>query len=223
MAAGRGVRLRPLTETIPKPLVPIAGRGTLLHLLEAMPNAVDRIILIVGYLEEKIHEVIGTEFDGRPVAYCTQSPLDGTGGAIRQARSLIQSETFLVINGDDLYAKEDLENLAAHPRSLLGLFVPAPIPMDAWFVDENEIVERIGRIEPQTLGLLNVGAYHLGQEWFETQPVLSPGKQDEWSLPHAIPQLVPRYPYRVLEATYWYPCGTHEEIARAEAALTTAL
>lgn len=218
LAAGRGSRLRPLTDTVPKPLVPVAGRGTLVRLLEILPPSVDRVILIVGYLEEKIRETVGDSFAGRSIVYVTQHPLDGTGGALRQAQSSLRSERFLVLNGDDLYGRSDLERLCEVERGVLVFRQKMIAPMDCWRVERGALV-CFEKTPVGEIGNANINAMLLGQEWFETEPVLTPGKTDEWSMPHAFPQLFAHFSYRAIEATFWMPCGTVEEIARAEAAI----
>ncbi len=219
LAAGRGTRLRPLTDTIPKPLIPVAGRGTLLRLLDALPEAIDRVILVVGYLEERIRGTIGTEYHGRPVVYVSQTPLDGTGGALRAAESVLQGERFLVVNGDDLYSRADLERLCEEPRGVLVRQQKSLNAMDGWDAEDDHRLRGLKVLPPGEEGLINVGAYVLGREWFETSPVLVPGKTDEWGIPQAIPELLDRYPYRAVLTSFWYPCGTFQEIQRAEEAL----
>lgn len=218
MAAGRGSRLRPLTDVMPKPLVPVAGRGTLPRLLDELPDAIDRIILVVGYLQDKIREAIGNAYRGKPVVYVTQDPLDGTGGALRRAELAIRSERFLVINGDDLYAREDLERLCETDRGLLVHEQTLSKASDVCLAKDGNLIGFETR-QSGEFGAVNTGAYVLGREWFGTEPVLSPGKSDEWSLPHAIPQLFRRQPFSVVPATFWRMCGTVEEIALAESAL----
>lgn len=218
LAAGRGTRLRPLTDSIPKPLVPVAGRGTLLHTLDALPDSVDRIILIVGYLQEKIREACGAEWNGRPIEYAVQTELNGTGGALRAIRPLIRSDRFLVLNGDDLYSREDLSRLTETERGVLVLERRLHKEMDTWGV-ENGRLAGLGSTPAGSVGNVNIGAYLLGREWFETAPTRVPGKDTEWSLPHALPQLFDRCRYRAVPAAFWMPCGTPEEIESAERAV----
>ena len=216
LAAGRGTRLRPLTDTVPKPLIPVAGTGTLPRLLNMLPAQVGRVIIVIGYLGEKIKEQIGTVSHDRPIEYIQQEVLDGTGGALRWARPLIRSERFLVTMGDDLYAARDLEGLVEHERSILIQTKVMPKDnMDIWQVKDGKMVG-LGLGKKGKKGMTNPGAYVLGHEWFETQPVLTPGKTDEWSVPHALPQLFDRYPFTPVEASFWQMCGTFEEIAEAE-------
>ncbi len=218
LAAGRGTRLRPLTDTTPKPLIPVAGKGPLLHTLDAIQAHVNRIILVVNHLKESIHKVVGEEWNGRPVTYVTQHRLDGTGGALRLVEPFLRSERFMVLNGDDIYDTDDLHHLTRLVRGVLVKTQTLIKESDTWIINNNR------RLIGQTIhyagdvSAINTGAYLLGHEWFETKPVIVPGKTDEWSLPHAIPQLLGSYVYYAVEAI-WYPCGTLDELARAEAAL----
>ncbi len=217
MCAGLGTRLRPITNTIPKPLVPIAGRSSLERTLDMLPEAVTRIVLVVGYLADQIKARIGTSYRGREVVYVHQDTLDGTGGALRRAESAIQSDRFLVLMGDDVYSSVDLERLAAHDKAILCYRAPASGSLDAVQTDETGHVCGFCRPEPGTEATLNTGAYTLDRHWFQTTPVLVPGKEDEWSLPHAIPQLIELgHPIHAIVATFWMPVGTHEQLAEAE-------
>ncbi len=216
LAAGRGTRLRPLTDTIPKPLIPIAGRGTLLRLLDTLPKSISRVVVVVGYLGEQIRAEVGIVSRDRPVEYVTQEVLDGTGGALRWARPTIRSERFLVVMGDDLYAARDLEQLTEFDRGLLVQTKKLPkANMDVWRTRRGKVVG-MGVGKMGQVAMTNAGAYVLGQEWFETTPTLTPGKTDEWSIPHAIPQLLKSRSFEPLEASFWQMCGTLEEITEAE-------
>ena len=221
LAGGKGTRLRPLTDTMPKPLVPVAGRGTLLRLLDELPDEIDHIVLVVGYLHEKIREAVGVNHGGRAVTYVLQDPLDGTGGALRQAESVLRSERFMVLMGDDLYIREDLDRLVVGERGVLVQERPAPRDIDGWKTERGMLTAFTPLMRGES-GLINLGAYVLGREWFLAAPVLVPGKIDEWSIPHALPQLVEQRDYPVVHATFWYPCGTVEEIQTAEQALREA-
>lgn len=221
MCAGLGTRLRPITDTMPKPLVPISGRSSLERTLDILPDEVDRLILIVGYLADQIKFRIGESFAGREVVYVHQDVLDGTGGALRRAESVLRSDRYLVLMGDDLYDKQDLSNLAKHDKAILCYRGEASGSLDALQIDEDRRVCGFHRPLAGTTCLLNTGAYSLDRHWFSTDPILVPGKTDEWSLPHAIPQLIDLgHPIYAIEATFWMPVGTHGQLAQAEALFT---
>lgn len=220
MCAGKGTRLRPLTDRIPKPLVPLAGSSPLERTLEILPPAIDRIIILIGHLGHLIQERIGPHSKGREITYVVQSPLDGTGGALRQTEPLLRSETFLVMNGDDLYCASDLERLVKGTPALLTLEQRLDRSIDCWKVGDGGLLRELGTSTPGVPAHINIGAYSLDRRWFETAPVLVPGKDDEWSLPHAIPQLIANgHSVRAVPAMFWMPVGTPEELERAEQVL----
>jgi len=219
LAAGRGTRLRPFTDTIPKPLIPVAGRGILLRTLDILPPEIDRIILVVGYLQEQMRAAVGTEWEGRPVEYVSLEALDGTGPAVRACKSLIRGDRFLVLNGDDLYGRADLKGLMRHDRGILYFESVLPKGGDGWLV-EDDLIKGFVAVAPDEAGRININGMKLGREWFTTNPVLSLGKTAEWSLPHAIPQLLDTYRYDAVRAHFWMPCGTVEELKSAEAVLS---
>ncbi len=217
MCAGLGTRLRPITDTVPKPLVPIAGRSSLERTLDILPSEVDRIILVVGYLADHIRDRIGSSLRGMEVAYVQQDVLNGTGGALRATESAIRSDRFLVLMGDDLYAAQDLAHLAKHDKAILCYRGTASGSIDGIRLDEEGRVCGFYRPQAGEETLLNTGAYTLDRHWFATEPVLVPGKTTEWSLPHAIPQLIDLgHPIYAIEASFWMPVGTHEQLAEAE-------
>jgi UDP-N-acetylglucosamine diphosphorylase / glucose-1-phosphate thymidylyltransferase / UDP-N-acetylgalactosamine diphosphorylase / glucosamine-1-phosphate N-acetyltransferase / galactosamine-1-phosphate N-acetyltransferase len=217
MCAGFGTRLRPITNTVPKPLVPIAGRSSLERTLDMLPACVDRVILVVGYLGDQIKNRIGSSYSGREVAYVDQSVLNGTGGALRAAESALRSDRFLVLMGDDVYAPEDLEKLSSREKAMLCHRAQASGTLDAIRTDADGCISALYRPDPGSEALLNTGAYALDRHWFATEPVLVPGKSDEWSLPHAVPQLIELgHPIYAVEASFWLPVGTHEQLAEAE-------
>lgn len=222
MCAGRGSRMRPLTDTTPKPLVPILGKGSLTRTLEILPPAVTRVVLVVGYLAEQIRGTVGSKFRGRPVVYASQAPLDGTGGCLRQVKRQLPdlSRRFLVMNGDDLYAAPDLEALVAAEHGVLVLETRLKKEEDSWLRDEHGSLRGLTRTPAGATGCINVGAYCLDQAWFDTKPVLVPDKPFEWSLPHAIPELIERgHSVSAIPATWWMPVGTPQELQAAEEAL----
>ena len=102
LAGGLATRLWPITETIPKSLVEVAGRPFILRQLAYLRDqGVRRVVLCIGYLGEMIEEVVGTgELLGLEVTYSLDGPnLLGTGGALKKAAPLL-GERFFVLYGD---------------------------------------------------------------------------------------------------------------------------
>ena len=102
LSAGYGKRLRPLTDRIPKPLVPVGGKPLVVHHLEKLAGAGFREIVInLGHLGSKIPETLGDGSSwGLNIAYSDEGPEPlETGGGITKALPLLGEETFLVVNG----------------------------------------------------------------------------------------------------------------------------
>lgn len=103
MAGGEGTRLRPLTCNRPKPMVPVAGRPVMEHIVRLLKShGMDRIAVTLQYLPDHICEYFGdgSQFDVRMRYYIENQPL-GTAGSVRNAEEFLD-ETFLVISGDAL-------------------------------------------------------------------------------------------------------------------------
>jgi N-acetyl-alpha-D-muramate 1-phosphate uridylyltransferase len=148
LAGGLASRLRPITETIPKALVEVAGKPFILRQLDYLRGqGISRVVLCVGFLGEQIEAVVGDGAAyGLSVSYSQDWPtLMGTGGALRQALPLLDSQ-FLVLYGDS-YLPIDF---ASVERAFLNSGKPALMTVqrnaDQWdksnvlFVD-NVIVE----------------------------------------------------------------------------------
>lgn len=101
LAGGPGTRLRPLTDRVPKPMVPVAGRPYLEYQLDWLRGlGITDVVLLVGYLTEKIEEHFGDGAAfGVSIRYSREPRPAGTGGALRLALPLL-AESFLVLNGD---------------------------------------------------------------------------------------------------------------------------
>ncbi len=103
LAGGYGKRLRPLTIERPKPLLEVAGKPILIHMIEWLKYyGINEIVLLVGYLKEKIIESLGSGSKyGVTIVYSVEDEPLGTGGALKNAAGILgKSEKFLIINGD---------------------------------------------------------------------------------------------------------------------------
>ena len=120
LAAGRGQRMRPLTDTTPKPLLPVGGKPLIIYHIEALRKAgVEDLVINLGHLGEQIQTLLGNGHSlGVNICY-SQEPQDAleTGGGIFQALPLLGSAPFAVINGD-IWSDYPFIGL---PRQLTGL------------------------------------------------------------------------------------------------------
>ena len=112
LAGGLGTRLRPITETIPKSLLEVAGEPFIAHQLrELARQGIQNVVICVGFLGEQIEEYVkdGSGFDVRvQYSYETQNLL-GTGGAIKKALPLLGDE-FFVLYGESAKRTSNLQN-----------------------------------------------------------------------------------------------------------------
>ncbi len=99
LAGGLGTRLRPLTYSIPKPLVPLAGKPLVRRIIDGLPSSVDTVILAVSYMKEALEDYFRVEPCGRKVILVNESTPMGTGGAVKNVAQYID-DTFIAVNGD---------------------------------------------------------------------------------------------------------------------------
>ncbi|NOZ61144.1 MAG: NTP transferase domain-containing protein [Calditrichaeota bacterium] len=179
MVAGKSTRTYPLTLTRPKPLLPVANKTIVEHILEQLHGLVEEVILIVGYKKEMIEEHIGPEWRGIKISYCEQKEQKGTGHAVLQTASFIQ-DRFIVLNGDDIYAQEDIEALTKYEYAALARWEEDPSQYGVFEVDENNRVLNLVEKPRKFIGnLTNVGAYVFDRsifDYIEKTPVSERGE-----------------------------------------------
>ncbi|RLG41039.1 MAG: nucleotidyltransferase, partial [Thermoproteota archaeon] len=147
LAGGYGKRLRPLTIDKPKPLVEIAGKPILLWQIEWLKKYnIDEIVLLVGYLRDKIIEYIGSgrKFDVKVTYVVEDEPL-GTGGALKNAEPVLRNEEkFLVLNGDIITNLDPLKLLANVNENIVVSIAAVPLrsPYGILSIDEKGYIIR---------------------------------------------------------------------------------
>lgn len=158
LAAGRGNRLRPLTDSIPKPILPVAGKPLVGYLLEALARAgfVD-VVMNVAYKADLIMHTLGNGHQfGVNLQYSIEE--EGgleTGGGIVKALPLL-GERFIVVSGD-IYADYPFHTLREHPQQLAHLVMVDPLPNGGDFA----LVDGKMKVAQQNkLTFANIGAYH---------------------------------------------------------------
>jgi len=208
MAAGKSTRTYPLTLTRPKPLLKVMNKAILAHQLDALGGLVDQVAIVVGYKKELIEAAFGSAYKGIKLTYVEQTEQLGTGHAVLQCAGLID-EPFLAMNGDDLYAAEDLRRLATAQQAALVKRVSDPRLYGIYEVtDANRVVRLVEKPTEVFSDLANIGAYKFTPEVFAVLNDLSPTERGEIEVTCAVQALAETSDFRVVEVEeYWLPIG----------------
>ena len=221
LAGGEGTRLRPLTYTTPKPVMPLAGRPFLSFMLDWLHgHGVDEVILSCGFLSDGVKRVLGDIYDGMRLRYVVEEEPLGTAGPVRLALDEgVLEERLLVLNGDvltdiDLTAELD-QHERTGARATLALYAVEDtasygvVPTDA----EGRVEAFLEKAEGAApTNRINAGAYVLEREVIESIPAGRAGLVRARGLPAAGRR---RASTASLAEGYWIDIGTPERYLEA--------
>lgn len=219
MAAGKGTRMRPLTDTTPKPMLTLQQQPILHWSLQSLHSVADRVLVVVQYLAEQIEAYMQqqTLFADYEIVHQLPRPL-GTGHALQCCHPHLQSHEFIVLNGDDLYNVSALQQLAAVSAGLLAVWKDDPTKYAAVIQNNDGSLERLHEKPPAGLYappvLVNIGGYKLDQSIFEHELQLS--ERGEYELTDYVSYLASQKPMSVIEAAFWKPIGYPEDLDNAQ-------
>jgi mannose-1-phosphate guanylyltransferase len=220
LAGGEGTRLRPLTSTIPKPVVPLVDRPFIAFMLDWLRgHGVDDVIISCGHLADGVRAVLGdgSAFGVRLRFVEEPRPL-GTGGALKHAEDLLD-ERFLMLNGDVLTDIDVSAQIARHAdtgaRATLGLY-PVEDPSGYGLVrldGDGRVTEFVEKPAPDQIDTRNIsaGVYVLERSVLE---LLEPGRPASIER-EVFPQLVGQGLHGHVASGYWMDIGTPERYLQA--------
>jgi len=138
LAGGLGTRLQSVVSDIPKPMAPIGDKPFLVYILEYLKrNGIKKVILSVGYKWEVIQKYFGSEYKGIKLVYSVEDEPLGTGGAIKQALSYVDSKEIYIINGDTFF-NVDLSEFSLENGSMLQLALKTMSDFDRYGYVESD-------------------------------------------------------------------------------------
>jgi len=113
LAAGRGTRMRELTNELPKPMIAVRGKPILQHIIEGLHAAgVEQFLIVVGYRAEVVRDFLGDGARcGVAISYTTQMVQDGTGKVVELARDFVGDDAFVLSYGDVIVDPPNYERL----------------------------------------------------------------------------------------------------------------
>ncbi len=227
LAAGRGMRMKSLTEDCPKPMLPLDGRPMLAHQIERLESTgIAKICIVVGYKAEMVREY----FAAHPprtasLRYELQATPDGTGSAARLAKDFAAGEPFLLTFGDIMVDASVYARLLALARGaeivLAVKRVEDPYRGAAVYVNGGRVVKIVEKPPKgaSTTNFNNAGIYVFSPSVFEKLARLQPSARGEYDLTDAIQETVAAgEPVHCLEIDgFWRDVGRPEDLAPADA------
>ncbi|WP_013179635.1 bifunctional sugar-1-phosphate nucleotidylyltransferase/acetyltransferase [Methanococcus voltae] len=235
LCAGKGTRLRPLTDNTPKPMIPIAGKPIVVHLVDKIKDSVNNIYILVGYQKEAIinYFTSNEEYYNYNIQFIEQIKQLGTGHAVLMLKEYLESNNaledlndFLVINGDIVFEdnlndfiNEDIDD----SKNYMGaLRVPNPENFGVILTDNDnnilKIVEKPSKEELPSLNsnLVNAGIYRFKKDIFDILKDLKPSLRNEIELPDAIDELILSHKIKAITINgYWDDIGRPWDILKA--------
>ncbi len=217
LAAGKGNRLKPLTDTTPKPLIAINNIPIIDRLFNSLPDEIDEVIIVVEHLKEKIKEHVGDFFYSKKVFYADQIDMKGTFGALLSAKDLLSTgERFLIVNGDDIYTKEELQMHLNHKRSfgIQKLMMPG---YHSIHIDTDGYIDGFypqDTLEKEHGAFVATGSYVADTDIFNAPAVKL--RDGEYGLPQTLLSQKDTHPITAVVMTNWLPINSFEDKNNAE-------
>jgi len=167
LAGGRGKRLRPITDYIPKPLIPIKNIPIIEWQLRYLKKfGIDEVIICTGYKQEMIENHLNMKNIGIKIKYSIEKTPLGTGGAIKKAGEMIKDKSFFVINGDTI-TNIDLKKLATKKNVIAAIELRTKYGI---LETENDKIMDFKEKKEISDTWMNAGIYHLQKEILKDLP-----------------------------------------------------
>ena len=220
LVGGEGTRMRPLTETVPKPLLPLMDRRSLDHVLDHLArHGVHEVVLSSPYLEETFHPFIEARHGDPAITWITETSALGTGGAIVNALAAAGEEPFFALNGDILTDLDLTAMQAFHQARNASVTIALHHVEDARAFGlvgtgrDGQVLEFLEKPEDPIPGDINAGTY-----------LLDPAVLGGWTPGDTISIEREVFPavieaghpvYGFLTDAYWLDLGTPEKYLQA--------
>lgn len=228
LAAGFGTRLRPLTNTVPKPLLPVGGTPLIVwNLLLLRAHGIRQVIINLHYLGHLIQEALGdgTQW-GMDITYSHEPEILGTGGGMRRALDFFEDQPFLVINGDTLIDLDvqALMNFHRDQQGVATLVLRDDPETERWGVVECNEYHRLLRINGKGVKEVEQEKLSIVRRMFAGVHILDPGLlQNEPE--NASFSIIETYTkalaqgfslFGFVHAGYWSDVGTRERYVQTQ-------
>ena len=192
LAAGEGSRMRPLTYTRPKVMLPIANKPILEHLLiEAKKAGIREFVFIVGYHDEQVRDYFGTGDKWEvSIDYCTQRKQLGTADALRTVEDLVDGN-FLVINGDIITHQKDIHSLTSQNDITMGVVkIEDTRGLGVVELSKDKVVHIYEKTEKPPSNMANAGLYLFTPDIFDAISQTSKSPRGEYEITDSLQLMI---------------------------------
>ncbi|OGK37668.1 hypothetical protein A3F03_03395 [Candidatus Roizmanbacteria bacterium RIFCSPHIGHO2_12_FULL_41_11] len=209
LAAGKGTRLWPLTATTPKPLIKTIGKSILEHNLDAVLPYISEIVLIVGHLQEKFNEQIGTSYHGVPVSYVLQKDQIGTGHALYLARDKVKTANFLWMYGDDYYGGQIFQDIMQEGNATPTRELEDWQNYGVFKIRDQQLVDAIVEKPKKYIGkMVSIGVFILQKEIFSYFERIKKTVREEFEVTDMISLYAKDFDIKIIKTEgKWFPIG----------------
>lgn len=192
LAAGKGTRMRPLTSETPKPILPLAGKPILQHLVDNLERSVEEIIVLVGWHEDEIKGEIKSE--KAEIKYVRQEEPLGTAHAIKQAKEHVDDK-FICLNGDVIISKSSLKEFITQfskkENCMMGLAkVDNPKQYGIAKTEDGKVTDLIEKPDHPPTNNVNSGLYGFTSQIFELIEKTQKSSRGEFEITDTLKKLI---------------------------------
>ncbi len=225
LAAGEGKRMRPLTASRPKVMLPVAGRPMLEHLIVSARDAgIKDFILVVGYKEQDIRDYFkdGGRF-GVKIRYAVQRKQSGTANALLCTENLLRGP-FMLLNGDMILDSSDILAFSKISVPCVGT-VESSHPQDFGVLDVEgaKVLSIVEKPKEPKSNLVNAGIYLFDTGIFAILKSLSLSERGEYELPDALMQYAEKGMLSHFTLSSWFDIGEPWNLLDANEKMTKAI
>ena len=227
LSGGYGTRLRPLTHTGPKQLIPIANKPNILYCIEDLRDAgiIDIAVILGNVMPEKVQEFLGdgSKF-GVKITYIVQGEPKGIAQAVSLSKDFMGKEPFVMYLGDNLLKngiraipKVMLEDKADCVISLMPVKEPQRYGIAELAPDGKKVLRTVEKPKEPKSNLAVIGVYAFNESFFKVYPKLKPSWRNEYEITDAISLLIDEG-YKVVPHMvegWWKDTGKPEDILEA--------
>lgn len=215
LAAGKSTRMYPLTLTRPKPLLKVANKTLLEYNLGSLNGIVDEVILVVGYKKNMIKKFIGNKYKNLRIKYVDQKQQLGTSHAVSLVESHIK-DRFLLLMGDDIYPKDDINECAKYRYSILTTKVKNPQNFGVIIQKNKILVDLVEKPKKFISNLISIALYSLDKGIFDYIKKIKKSKRNEFELPDAIKLLSKKQKIHCINSKKWLPIVYPSDLLKAD-------